>query len=80
MAVLRAHLACSNGPGITAAAQWEAPPRRRWGPSHGKPGGQPQCRMTIDLDGDREVLGVWFQDTEGAKFWMQVLSELKQRA
>jgi transposase-like protein len=22
---------------------------------------------------------MWFQDTEGAKFWMQVLSELKQR-
>jgi mutator family transposase len=25
------------------------------------------------------VLGMWFQETEGAKFWMQVLSELKQR-
>ena len=22
---------------------------------------------------------MWFQDTEGAKFWMQVLNELKQR-
>jgi putative transposase len=22
---------------------------------------------------------MWFQETEGAKFWMQVLSELKQR-
>jgi putative transposase len=35
--------------------------------------------MAINLDGDREVLGLWFQDSEGAKFWMQVLSELKQR-
>ena len=31
------------------------------------------------MDGEREVLGMWFQETEGAKFWMQVLSELKQR-
>ena len=29
--------------------------------------------LGINLDGDREVLGMWFQDTEGAKFWMQVL-------
>src|ERR1700761_7511509 len=35
--------------------------------------------LAINLDGDREVLGMWFQETEGAKFWMQVLSELKQR-
>jgi putative transposase len=35
--------------------------------------------LGINLDGDREVLGMWFQDTEGSKFWMQVLSELKQR-
>jgi Transposase, Mutator family len=27
----------------------------------------------VTLDGDRDVLGLWFQDTEGAKFWMQVL-------
>jgi putative transposase len=35
--------------------------------------------MAITLDGQREVLGMWFQQSEGAKFWMQVLSELKQR-
>ena len=23
--------------------------------------------------------GMWFQETEGAKFWMQVLTDLKQR-
>jgi putative transposase len=35
--------------------------------------------LAITMDGQREVLGMWFQQTEGAKFWMQVLSELKQR-
>jgi putative transposase len=35
--------------------------------------------LGITVDGDRDVLGMWFQETEGAKFWMQVLSELKQR-
>jgi len=47
-------------------------------------GGQVQRKacylaLAINLDGDREVLGLWFQDTEGAKFWMQVLTELKHR-
>jgi len=35
--------------------------------------------LAITIDGDREVLGMWFQDTEGAKFWMQVLTDLKTR-
>src|SRR5438067_514755 len=35
--------------------------------------------LGITVDGDRDVLGMWFQETEGAKFWMQVLAELKQR-
>jgi putative transposase len=35
--------------------------------------------LAVAVDGDRDVLGMWFQETEGAKFWMQVLSELKQR-
>jgi putative transposase len=35
--------------------------------------------MVITMDGQREVLGMWFQQTEGAKFWMQVLNELKHR-
>jgi putative transposase len=35
--------------------------------------------LGVGIDGDRDVLGMWFQETEGAKFWMQVLSELKQR-
>src|ERR1700684_2588006 len=35
--------------------------------------------LGIAMDGSRDVLGMWFQETEGAKFWMQVLSELKHR-
>ena len=35
--------------------------------------------LGVTLEGDRDVLGMWFQETEGAKFWMQVLNELKQR-
>jgi putative transposase len=35
--------------------------------------------MAIGIDGEREVLGMWFQANEGAKFWMQVLNDLKQR-
>jgi len=33
----------------------------------------------VNLDGERDVLGTWFQQTEGAKFWLQVLTELKHR-
>ncbi|MCA1701675.1 MAG: IS256 family transposase, partial [Actinobacteria bacterium] len=33
----------------------------------------------VNLDGERDVLGMWFQQTEGAKFWLAVLTELKQR-
>jgi putative transposase len=35
--------------------------------------------LGVGTDGSRDVLGMWFQASEGAKFWMQVLSELKQR-
>ena len=35
--------------------------------------------LGITVDGERDVLGMWFQETEGAKFWMQVLTDLKQR-
>jgi putative transposase len=33
----------------------------------------------VNTDGERDVLGMWFQRTEGAKFWLAVLTELKQR-
>lgn len=35
--------------------------------------------LAITTDGQRVVLGMWFQQTEGAKFWMQVLTDLRQR-
>jgi putative transposase len=39
------------------------------------------CYLAIGvrLDGRRETLGMWFQQTEGAKFWLAVLTELRQR-
>jgi putative transposase len=33
----------------------------------------------IKLDGDKEVLGLWAGQAEGAKFWLQVVTELKNR-
>ena len=33
----------------------------------------------VTVDGDREVLGIWWQDTEGAKFWLAVLNDLHHR-
>jgi putative transposase len=35
--------------------------------------------LGVTLDGERDVLGMWFQENEGSKFWLQVLTELKQR-
>jgi putative transposase len=33
----------------------------------------------LRLDGRREVLGLWIDGAEGAKFWMRVLAELRSR-
>ena len=33
----------------------------------------------VNLEGERDVLGIWFQRSEGAKFWLGVLTELRQR-
>ncbi len=33
----------------------------------------------ITWDGAKEVLGMWIAETEGAKFWLQVVTELKNR-
>jgi putative transposase len=35
--------------------------------------------LGVTVEGDRDVLRMWFQENEGAKFWMQVLADLKQR-
>jgi putative transposase len=35
--------------------------------------------LGVTCDGEREVLGIWWQETEGAKFWMSVLNDLRRR-
>lgn len=35
--------------------------------------------LGITGDGQREVLGLWIADTEGAKFWLAVMTELRNR-
>jgi len=33
----------------------------------------------IDLDGQKDVLGIWIGENESSKFWLKVLNELKNR-
>jgi putative transposase len=33
----------------------------------------------VRCSGHKEILGLWIEQTEGAKFWLQVMNELKQR-
>jgi putative transposase len=33
----------------------------------------------VTVEGDRECLGIWWQETEGAKFWLAVLNDLHRR-
>jgi len=33
----------------------------------------------LNMAGEKEVLGLWVAQTEGAKFWLQVVTELKNR-
>jgi transposase-like protein len=33
----------------------------------------------VDADGKRDVLGLWIAETEGAKFWLSVFNDLKNR-
>jgi putative transposase len=33
----------------------------------------------VTVEGERDVLGIWWQETEGAKFWLAVLNDLHQR-
>ena len=35
--------------------------------------------LGINLGGEKELLGLWIAQTEGAKFWLQVVTELKNR-
>ena len=35
--------------------------------------------LAVDTEGRKHVLGCWVQDTEGAKFWAKVLTDLRNR-
>jgi transposase-like protein len=35
--------------------------------------------LGVNFEGKKEVLGLWIAENEGAKFWMGVLNELKNR-
>ena len=35
--------------------------------------------LGINMDGEKELLGLWITDNEGAKFWLTVFNELKSR-
>ncbi len=35
--------------------------------------------LGVNLEGEKEVLGLWLGENEGSKFWLRVLTELKNR-
>ena len=35
--------------------------------------------LAINMEGQKEILGLWISKNEGAKFWMKVITELKNR-
>jgi len=35
--------------------------------------------LGVDRDGHKDVLGLWIEQTEGASFWLRVMTELKSR-
>jgi putative transposase len=35
--------------------------------------------LGVDVEGRQEVLGLWIEETEGARFWLKVLNDLKAR-
>jgi putative transposase len=35
--------------------------------------------LALDTEGQKHVLGLWIEQTEGAKFWLRVMNELKAR-
>ena len=35
--------------------------------------------LGVRPDGTKEVLGLWVEQTEGAKFWLRVMTELRER-
>ena len=35
--------------------------------------------LAVLPDGSRDILGIWIEQTEGAKFWMKVFTDLRTR-
>ena len=35
--------------------------------------------LALDTEGQKHVLGLWIEQTEGAKFWLKVMNDLKTR-
>ena len=35
--------------------------------------------LGVNMDGHKELLGLWLSENEGAKFWLNVLTELQNR-
>ncbi len=35
--------------------------------------------LGINIEGQKELLGIWLAENEGAKFWLSMLTELKNR-
>jgi putative transposase len=35
--------------------------------------------LALNAEGEKEVLGLWIEQTEGAKFWLKVLNDLRNR-
>ncbi|TOP29080.1 IS256 family transposase, partial [Vibrio parahaemolyticus] len=35
--------------------------------------------LGVNMEGQKELLGMWLSETEGAKFWLNVLTELQNR-
>lgn len=35
--------------------------------------------LGVDIEGQKDLLGMWIAQNEGAKFWLQVMTELKNR-
>ena len=35
--------------------------------------------LGIDIEGNKDILGLWIAETESAKYWLSVLTEIKNR-
>ena len=68
---------------LTARAAWHS--RLQYGSSvNNAPdvpgeGEEVYIALGVRADGRKEILGLWIEQTEGAKFWLRVMNELKNR-